>query len=195
VKVADLLIKNGAEVNARDKDGWTPLRVAAYNGRAEVVKLLLEGGADPTVRGNDGKSPLDVARERGQSEVARVIEEFIASRLAVLGVEAPELHVGEWGKMIVRARGLGEARISIEGDVEWMNPGAVELSGESMLYVPVKPRAAGEVPVKLSLELSGMKSSRLIWLNVLEKAEKCPKCGAPIEPGANYCWNCGTKLG
>jgi hypothetical protein len=97
--------------------------------------------------------------------------------------------------MIVRARGLGEARISIEGDVEWMNPGAVELSGESVLYVPVKPRAAGEVPVKLSLELSGMKSSRLIWLNVSEKAEKCPKCGAPIEPGANYCWNCGAKLG
>jgi hypothetical protein len=22
----------------------------------------------------------------------------------------------------------------------------------------------------------------------------CPRCGAPVEPGANYCWKCGAKL-
>jgi cytohesin len=113
--VAELLIKHGADVNARDIHGWTPLSVAAMDGQVDVVKLLLESCADPTVRGNDGDSPLDGARKWGQGEAARVIEEFIASRLAVLGVEAPELYAGEWGKMIVRARELGEARISIEG--------------------------------------------------------------------------------
>jgi uncharacterized Zn finger protein (UPF0148 family) len=24
--------------------------------------------------------------------------------------------------------------------------------------------------------------------------EKCPSCGAPLEPGAKFCWRCGTRL-
>jgi len=95
-KVAELLIRHGAEVNAKNNYGSTPLHTAAKWGNVEVVKLLLKSGADPTVRNNDGKSPLDVARESGQSEVARVIEKFTASRLAILGVETPELYAGEW---------------------------------------------------------------------------------------------------
>jgi hypothetical protein len=192
--VAELLIKHGADVNAKTNDGWTPLHAAAYNGHVEVVRLLLERGADPTVRGTDGKTPLDVAREKGRGDVARVIEEFIKSSMAILGVEAPELYVGEWGRVIVRARGMGEARISIEGDVEWMNPEAVELRGDSVLNVPVKPRVAGEVPVKVSVESSGSKTSKIIWLKVAEKVARCPACGAQIFPGAKYCWNCGARL-
>lgn len=89
-------LKHGADVNARDKYGSTPLHWATYYGHVEVVRLLLEWGADPTVRDKDGKSPLDVARERGQDDVARIIEEFIASRQAILDVEAPELYAGKW---------------------------------------------------------------------------------------------------
>jgi hypothetical protein len=164
--VAELLINHGAEVNAKNNYGYTPLHLAAREGHLDVVRLLLERGADPTVRGKDGKSPLDVARERGQGDVARVIEEFIASRLAILGVEAPELHVGEWGKMIVRAKGLGEARISIEGDVEWMNPGAVELRGEKNVELLVKPSTSGQVPIKISLETLGINVTRIFTLQV-----------------------------
>ena len=28
----------------------------------------------------------------------------------------------------------------------------------------------------------------------LSTLKTCPKCGAPVEPGANYCWKCGAKL-
>jgi predicted amidophosphoribosyltransferase len=26
------------------------------------------------------------------------------------------------------------------------------------------------------------------------RVKRCPICGAPIEPGAKYCWNCGARL-
>lgn len=105
------------------------------------------------------------------------------------------MYVGEWGRIIVRVRGVGKATIALEGDVDWVNPEVVELSDESVVEIPVKPKVAGEVPVKISIESSGSKSSKIFWLKAAEKTKKCPACGAPVEPGAKYCWNCGAKLG
>lgn len=36
-------------VNMRHPMGWTPLLVAAVNGRLEIVKILLKAGADPNM--------------------------------------------------------------------------------------------------------------------------------------------------
>ena len=44
--VAKLLLDAGAEVDSRDKDGWTPLYAAAASGETEIVKLLIDAGAD-----------------------------------------------------------------------------------------------------------------------------------------------------
>ena len=44
-KVAELLLKNGADIKAENYYG-TALHVAARNGHTEVVKLLLLEGAD-----------------------------------------------------------------------------------------------------------------------------------------------------
>ncbi|MCC6003798.1 MAG: ankyrin repeat domain-containing protein [Thermofilum sp.] len=215
VEVARLLLEHGANMNAKSKDeGWTPLHAAAAVGRAEFARLLLERGADPSIRDKDGRTPLDVARERGYERVARVIEEYMRgvgveapaapvgalaqqpapAAPSILSVECSGLCVGEWGRLLVRVRGSGTASVSLEGDVDWMSPEAVELSGETVIEVPVKPRVSGEIPVKVRVESSGSKSSKIVWLKVVEKAGKCPACGAQVEPGAKYCWRCGAKL-
>ena len=43
--VVKLLLKKGAELEAKDKDGQSPLLWAAEEGHEAAVKLLLEKGA------------------------------------------------------------------------------------------------------------------------------------------------------
>ncbi|RHX87949.1 ankyrin repeat domain-containing protein [Leptospira stimsonii] len=44
--IAEYLIRNGADVNARTRDGHTALMMAATNRYPEIVKLLIRSGAD-----------------------------------------------------------------------------------------------------------------------------------------------------
>lgn len=56
--MARLLIERGAEVDARDADGRTPLIWAISSARAELVELLLQHGADVNARDNFGAPAL-----------------------------------------------------------------------------------------------------------------------------------------
>jgi ankyrin repeat protein len=60
VRVAQLLLDRGADVNTRRKDHQTPLHVASYFGNVEIVRLLLEHGADleSNAVGHYGEKPL-----------------------------------------------------------------------------------------------------------------------------------------
>jgi ankyrin repeat protein len=42
-----VLVKEGADANAYEGRGFTPLILAAYNGQAEAVDVLIAAGADP----------------------------------------------------------------------------------------------------------------------------------------------------
>ena len=44
--MAELLIDNGADIESRDYEGWTPLLLAAKEGKVAVSELLLARGAD-----------------------------------------------------------------------------------------------------------------------------------------------------
>jgi ankyrin repeat protein len=52
-----VLINDGkANVNVKDRDGTTPLHVAASNGDNDIVVLLLQAGAQPNTRNAKGLS-------------------------------------------------------------------------------------------------------------------------------------------
>lgn len=72
-RIAKALIAAGADVNAKQRHGWTPLHGAADNGDRELVELLLRRGADPAATHDGGKTALDIAGEKGHAEVIEVL--------------------------------------------------------------------------------------------------------------------------
>lgn len=59
--VALILVKAGANVNAKGLDDDTPLHDAAIVGQLKLVKLLVERGADVCFKNRKGKTACDVA--------------------------------------------------------------------------------------------------------------------------------------
>ena len=54
-----VLIKDGADVNAKDTDGLIPLMSAArYNSNPAVLMVLIKAGADVNAKDTDGLTPL-----------------------------------------------------------------------------------------------------------------------------------------
>jgi hypothetical protein len=78
IEAVAALISHGADVNAREMDGETPLMLASYNGRAKVVEALLDAGTDKELKAAkgrwEGKTALDLARSRNKVDVVAILE-------------------------------------------------------------------------------------------------------------------------
>ena len=72
-EVVELLITRGANLNAKEKDGWTPLDQAAYGGNKEISELLITNGADVNTKNNLKMTPLHHAAIKGHKEVVELL--------------------------------------------------------------------------------------------------------------------------
>jgi len=70
--VKDFLAK-GADVNAKDDSGWTPLIHAANRGHNEVAALLIAKGADVNAKNEGGVTTLSFAVSEGHKEIAELL--------------------------------------------------------------------------------------------------------------------------
>ncbi|MDQ6858740.1 MAG: ankyrin repeat domain-containing protein [Chloroflexota bacterium] len=68
------LVVAGADPNAKQRHGWTPLHAAAQTGDRAVIAALLAAGADPTLTHDAGRRAADLAREAGHTELAALLE-------------------------------------------------------------------------------------------------------------------------
>jgi uncharacterized protein len=64
------LIAATGDPDARQKQGYTALMIAAANGFTEGVEALLAAGADKSRKLDDGRTAAAIARERGHTELA-----------------------------------------------------------------------------------------------------------------------------
>lgn len=76
VRLEKLLEIDSSLLNARDKDGSTPLHCAIWKGHQAAVALLLEAGADVNAHNeNDhwGTTPLHAAAHANQAAIAQLL--------------------------------------------------------------------------------------------------------------------------
>jgi ankyrin repeat protein/uncharacterized membrane protein YgcG len=78
-EVVEILLQNGADPNAWDHQGVTPLHIAASMGNTPVVALLLRKGADANSRTVKGSTPLHIAAG-GDGDYLEIIRLLLDNR-------------------------------------------------------------------------------------------------------------------
>ncbi|KAF7320099.1 hypothetical protein MKEN_00794300 [Mycena kentingensis (nom. inval.)] len=69
------MVEGGADLNAWDEFGYTPLHLAADRGHAPIVEYLLQRGADASIKDEDGLTARELADAAGHAEVVRMFVE------------------------------------------------------------------------------------------------------------------------
>ena len=83
----------GSTMDALDRDGYTPLRIASREGHVSTVETLLDNGAKPDLPGFDKHTPLYSAVVNGHEATARIL----------LARMNRQLHVNDMTEVLIEA--------------------------------------------------------------------------------------------
>ncbi|XP_050796459.1 serine/threonine-protein phosphatase 6 regulatory ankyrin repeat subunit B-like isoform X2 [Gopherus flavomarginatus] len=78
-KVAEMLLKSGADVNVEQENGETAMHVAARHGNLRMIKALIEEGGELTSQSKAGESPLHIAVQHCHLPVVEEILNYLAT--------------------------------------------------------------------------------------------------------------------
>ena len=88
VDMMRLIIRGGADINARDDYGRTALMLAVSQNKAAAVKYLLSKGADKNLRESDGYTALDIGIKEKRYAIVQLLRAAGAKRQESAGTTA-----------------------------------------------------------------------------------------------------------
>ena len=101
-----LLLDKGANLEAKTRDGLTPLHCAARSGHENVVDAMLQRGAPISAKNKNGLAPLHMASQGDHVDAGRILlHHKVSVRLSLLSVS--ELLVSSVIKQTVIPASLG----------------------------------------------------------------------------------------
>lgn len=146
-EIVRLLVSHGAQVNARDRELRTPLHYAVAYERRDAVELLLSSGADPNVVDRDGKTALDFALGSPPGTTRRALADLLRQHGAT--TDLPRMDRIELRR---GATGYVGAPI-VKGTNDWSRFGILDFLGFQYGFLVTRPD--GEVRPRVG----GMDSS------------------------------------
>jgi len=123
-KSAVFLISRGADVEALDTYGMTPLHRMASNNLPRGAEALLEARADPNNAGKCGATPLQIAQESRAAEVVQLLKRCGGSTKASPPKPTAPPSTGptrEASSVVVHGSGVRE----VDGEYEERDPASV----------------------------------------------------------------------
>ncbi|HUU16925.1 MAG TPA: ankyrin repeat domain-containing protein [Sedimentisphaerales bacterium] len=81
-ELVQYLLDKGADINAKERRGWTPLHMASAAGQREIVELLISKGAALNVGDIRGGTALWYAKEQGNKEIVELLRSRSAEEQA-----------------------------------------------------------------------------------------------------------------
>lgn len=96
------LISSGADVNAKNEDGLTPIYSAIKYGQKAVVELLISHEADVNAKTENGETPLHYSARQGHADIAELLLANGADINAIDNATRTPLNYAlRWGKQDV----------------------------------------------------------------------------------------------
>ncbi len=73
IKLAELMLRYGADPNIKSVCGGTPLALVCVCKYIKFIKLLLKYGANPNIQNNEGSTPLIIASFLGYEKIVKTL--------------------------------------------------------------------------------------------------------------------------